>query len=131
MLMHKKNYVMTGEVSPDIGIRNVWDYIQEKFANKEYFDILVPEHEELSYIWMQNIFVLGKYENGDAVIQSEPVLLCFDSQSLYTNQNNAYPEEVTFNRVAEIYSYERLKEVGYPIIVGIPTSLPTEYSDHI
>lgn len=132
MLMHKKTYVMTGEMKPDIGTLNVWEYIQEKFDKQETFDILVPEHEHPEYVWMQSIYVMGDYDKGDAVIQCEPVILCFDSQKLYTSQNNSHPEEVWFNKVADIYSFKRLKEVGYVMSNdNIPSSLPTAYSDEI
>lgn len=127
MLISKKEYVMTGEITPEIGRENVWDYIHAQFSKEEYFDILVPEEVAPSYIRMQNLVVLGKYADGDAVVQCEPVILCFDSQTLYTNQENCYPEQEWFDKVVDIYSYQQFKQAGFPMKVGIPSSLPTAY----
>ena len=131
VIMHKKEFVMTGELVPDGGRMNVWEFMQEKFRNQEHFDILIPEHEESEYILMQSIYVLGDYKKGDAVIQCEQVVLCFDSQKLYTSLNNLHPEQEWFDKVSNIYSNKQLKAVGYPTVEGIPTRMPTAFSQMI
>lgn len=130
MIINKPVYEMTGEITPDIKNQHVWQYISDKSAAQETFNIFLVEDWQESHVVLRNIYVMGDYAiKDDVVIQEETAILCFQTHKLYLKQDNGYPIEESWDKKMDIYSRKTLMNVGFEEVEGMPTHFATPYAD--
>lgn len=130
MIINKQVYDMAGELTPDVGKRNVWQYIQDGLAKEETFNIFVIEDWQETHVVLRNIYVMGDFAKvDDVVLQEETAVLCFQTHKLYLKQDNQYPVEESLDKEMNIYSRKQIQNAGFNEIEGVPTVFVTPYAD--